>query len=88
MFVVLRVSISLLIRRLTVCSNRTISREPKVNRNVDEMSEQSKEQCTDKETIETQIPQDFEYVVGDFEILTTCNLVQTCRYAENTNNTQ
>jgi hypothetical protein len=35
------------------------------------MSEQSKEQCTDKETIETQIPQDYvEYVVRDFEILT------------------
>ena len=29
-----------------------------------------KEQCTDKETIETQIPQDFRYVVRDFEILT------------------
>jgi hypothetical protein len=41
-----------------------------MNWNVDEMSEQSKEQCTDKETIETQIPQDFEYVVRDFEILT------------------
>jgi hypothetical protein len=36
------------------------------------MSKQSKEQCD--ETIETQIPRDFEHVVRDFEILTTCNL--------------
>jgi hypothetical protein len=56
------------------------------------MSKQSEEQCTDKETIETQIPQDFEYVVRDFEILTVIlRYVYTFmgrKYAENTNNTE